>query len=121
MWAWSRRKARGSLTTVRFRLASPLRAIRVARNFGSWVRNMRLRLPKTRVRSLGRNFSFLQSLVWKPALTGAELKAARLVGSEPPPAIAPSLASWPQLVGLTMKFFLLALTSIERMLSLAPP
>src|SRR3954452_23230002 len=102
-------------------LASPRRATRVARNFGFWARNILLRLPNTRVNSFGLNFNLRQALAWKPAPTGAELNFAGSSGSPPPPKIEPEVSSLRQLVGLTMKPFLLALTSIERILSLAPP
>jgi hypothetical protein len=61
----------------------------------------------------GWNFSFLHLAVLNGAETATELKAAGLLGSEPPPSSEPSAASLRQLVGLTTKLFLSALMSIE--------
>ena len=56
-------------------LASPSRAIRVARNFGCRERRVDLRLPNRRVDNFGRKRKVWQSVVWNGALAAKELKA----------------------------------------------
>ena len=111
----------GRVTTACRRLASPSRPTRVARNFGFCARTVDLRPLMTLVKSLGRNLRAPQSEGWNGARTGKELNAASEVGSEPPPLTDPVVSSLPQLVGLIVNSLRLALTSIERMSSLAPP
>ena len=121
MWLWSRISALGRVTVVWRMFALPLGWVRIARNFGFCARLVALRPPSTLVASFGRNLSLRQAEVLKASTTGKALNADSVVGSEPPPRITPLVISFAQLVGLIVKLGLLVLTSIERMLSLAPP
>src|SRR3954453_14803001 len=121
MWLWSRNWEGGRVSALRLMLASPSRATSTARKAGCWERSILLRPPISLVKSFGRNFRAPQSVVWKGALTAAELKEAGLVGPPPPPASAPVVASGSQLVGLRVNRGRFIDRSTERTLSWVPP
>jgi hypothetical protein len=116
--AWSRKSACGNATEARAMLASPGRAVRIARSFGCLARRV---LPKRRIFSFGLEGELVAVLCLECVADGEGENAAGLVGSDPPPLITPAVAALSQLVPLSVNSLRLRLRKIERMSSLVPP
>src|ERR1700749_4426305 len=105
MWLWSISSERGIVSVARAMLASPSRAVSVARSFGWPARRVCFLPPRNRVTSFGRNFRSPQFEVWKGTDVVKELHDAAEAGLEPPPFRVAVFVAWPQLVGLRVSSF----------------
>src|SRR5436190_11859644 len=101
------------MNAARRRLASPLRASRVARNFGFFARLVWFLPPRIFGKNFGLNFSCLHSVARKSLACLDSNQLAGSAGLPPPPKIDEAIGKvWRQVVGLSVNCLRLTETSI---------
>src|SRR5262245_54821990 len=114
MWLWSISSERGIVSVAPAMLASPSRAVSVARSFGCPARFVCFLPPRNLVTSLGRNFNASQSEVPNGTEVVNELHEPEDAGLAPPPLSVAAFVILLQLVGLSANSFLDSSSAIDR-------